>query len=47
VSGGGAALYELGASAVLRLSGDPSRAREDLIDLGEALGRLTLAFGAR
>jgi glycerate kinase len=47
VSGGGAALYELGASAVLRLSGEPSRAREDLIDLGEVLGRLTLAFGAR
>lgn len=45
VSGGAAALYELGASAVLRLSGEPSRAREDLIELGEALGRLTLALG--
>jgi glycerate kinase len=44
VSGGVAALYELGASAVLRLSGDPARAREDLIDLGEALGRLTRAL---
>jgi len=45
VAGGAAALYELGASAVLRLSGEPSRAREDLIELGEALGRLTLALG--
>lgn len=45
VSGGAAALYELGASAVFRLSGEPSRAREDLLELGEALGRLTLALG--
>ena len=33
-------LYELGASAVLRLSGDPNRSREDLTELGEAVGRL-------
>lgn len=38
-------LYDLGASAVLRLSGQARRARGDLVDLGEALGRLVLALG--
>ncbi|MBD0290248.1 MAG: glycerate kinase [Thermoleophilia bacterium] len=38
--GAPAALYELGATAVLRLSGDPAEARSDLVELGEALGRL-------
>ena len=33
-------LYDLGATAVFRLSGRPQRAREDLSELGEALGRL-------
>lgn len=44
VSDGAARLYDLGASAVLRLSGQARRAREDLVDLGEALGRLVLAL---
>ena len=35
-----AELYRLGASAVFRLSGRPERARDDLAELGEALGRL-------
>lgn len=43
-AGGAAALYGLGASAVLRLSGQARRAREDLIELGEALGRLAQVF---
>jgi glycerate kinase len=34
------ALYELGATAVLALSGDPERCRADLAAYGEALGRL-------
>ena len=34
------ALYELGAAAVFSLSGTPERARPDLEELGEALGRL-------
>ncbi|MBD0318315.1 MAG: glycerate kinase [Thermoleophilia bacterium] len=34
------ALYEVGATAVLRLSGEPRHARSDLVELGEALGRL-------
>jgi glycerate kinase len=42
--GAAAALYELGASAVLRLSGEPEQARADLTELGEALGRLTRAL---
>jgi glycerate kinase len=37
---GAALLYEQGATAVLPLSGDPARARDDLAALGEALGRL-------
>jgi glycerate kinase len=45
VASGAAALYELGASAVLRLTGQPGRARQDLLELGEALGRLARAFG--
>jgi glycerate kinase len=41
------ALYELGATAVLRLGGRPERTRDDLAACGEALGRLLtrLAFG--
>ena len=38
------ALYRLGASAVFRLSGQRERARDDLAELGEALGRLVLAL---
>jgi glycerate kinase len=38
-------LYELGASAVLRLSGNPDRTREDLAELGEAVGRLLQKIG--
>jgi glycerate kinase len=37
------ALYELGASAVLPLSGDPARASADLVELGRALSGLALA----
>jgi glycerate kinase len=33
-------LYALGASAVVPLSGDPNRARDDLVGLGETLGRM-------
>lgn len=44
VAGGAASLYSLGASAVLRLSGQARRAREDLLELGEALGRLARAL---
>jgi glycerate kinase len=33
-------LYAAGATAVLSLSGVPERARDDLAELGEALGRL-------
>jgi glycerate kinase len=43
--GAAGALYELGATAVLGLSGDPDRAREDLGELGEALGRLLQKIG--
>jgi glycerate kinase len=39
-AGAAAPLYELGASAVLRLSGNPDQSREDLAELGEAVGRL-------
>ncbi|MBA2537601.1 MAG: glycerate kinase, partial [Actinobacteria bacterium] len=40
VEGGSIAdLYELGVTAVLALSGRPERAREDLAELGESLGR--------
>ncbi len=46
VEGGVEALYELGASAVLSLSGDPARAHDDLTRLGEALGRLARALRA-
>ena len=38
-------LHEVGATAVLSLSGRPERAHGDLVDLGEALGRLAKAFG--
>jgi glycerate kinase len=44
VSGGAGELYSLGASAVLSLSGQPRRAREDLVELGEAVARLARAF---
>ncbi|MDQ3983255.1 MAG: hypothetical protein M3271_11300, partial [Actinomycetota bacterium] len=44
--GSPAALYELGATAVVSLSGRPERARDDLADLGEALGRLLVALAA-
>ena len=37
--GSAPALHELGAKAVLALSGRPERAREDLAELGESLGR--------
>ena len=33
-------LYALGASSVFRLSGDIGRTEDDLVELGEALGRL-------
>jgi glycerate kinase len=39
-SGAASPLYELGVSAVFRLSGDPDQSREDLAELGEAVGRL-------
>jgi glycerate 2-kinase len=46
--GSTAALYDLGATAVFSLSGRPERARDDLGDLGEALGRLLVTLaGAR
>ena len=38
--GAAAALYEAGATSVFRLSGRPEQARDDLTELGEALGRL-------
>ena len=38
--GAAADLYRIGATSVFRLSGHPSRARDDLDELGEALGRL-------
>ena len=41
---GRASLHELGATAVLGLSGAPERAHDDLADLGEALGRLLVAL---
>jgi glycerate kinase len=37
-------LYEQGATAVVPLAGDPERAKADLDDLGEALGRLVGAL---
>ena len=40
-------LYELGASAVLPLSGDEERASEDLTELGEAIARLAYGLAAR
>lgn len=43
---GARALYALGAAAVLPLSGRPERAHDDLVDLGEALARLTVALKA-
>jgi glycerate 2-kinase len=43
--GAAAPLYELGASAVLRLSGNPDQSREDLAELGEAVGRLLQEIG--
>jgi glycerate kinase len=42
--GAAAGLYDLGASAVLRLSGRPEQSRADLTELGEALGRLAQAL---
>ena len=42
VDGGVESLYELGATAVLALSGRPARAREDLAAAAEAVGRLVL-----
>jgi glycerate kinase len=44
---GAEALYELGATALLPLCGRPDRAGDDLRSLGEALGRLLVALGAR
>ncbi len=44
VRGGRAALYALGATAILPLSGRRERARRDLVHLGESLGRLLVAF---
>lgn len=41
---GARALYGLGAAAVLPLSGRPERAHDDLVALGEALGRLGAAL---
>ena len=41
------ALYALGATAILSLSGRREHARDDLVALGEALGRLVAAFGPR
>lgn len=46
-SGAAAALRGLGATAVLPLSGDPTRAAEDLVELGRHLARLWAAAGAR
>jgi glycerate kinase len=43
VRGGVPALYDLGATAVLSLSGDPAEAEADLTALGEALARLVVA----
>jgi glycerate kinase len=42
--GSTASLYDLGATAVFSLSGRPERARDDLAELGEALGRLLVAL---
>ena len=47
VRGGAEALYALGASAVFPLSGRRERAQRDLVDLGEALGRLVTALARR
>jgi glycerate 2-kinase len=44
-AGSTAHLYQLGATAVLALSGRPERAREDLAELGESLGRRLSACG--
>lgn len=44
VSGGAEALYALGATAVMSLSGKRERARQDLEALGEALARIAAAF---
>ncbi len=44
VEAGAAALYGLGASAIFPLSGRAERARDDLCELGEALGRLLVAL---
>jgi glycerate kinase len=38
-------LYDLGVSAVFRLSGNPDDSREDLAELGEAVGRLLQKIG--
>ena len=46
VRGGADALYRLGATAVLPLSGRREQARDDLVQLGEALGRLLVELGA-
>lgn len=42
--GSAVALYRLGAAAVFSLSGRPEQARDDLAELGEALGRLLIRF---
>jgi glycerate 2-kinase len=44
VAGGVEALYRIGVTSVVPLSGKRSNAREDLVALGEALGRLVQAF---
>jgi glycerate kinase len=42
--GAAAALRRAGATAVLPLSGEPERAHDDLVELGEGLGRLLSAL---
>ncbi len=44
VAAGAHALYELGATAIVGLSGGPGRAREDLTELAYELTRLVLAL---
>jgi glycerate kinase len=47
VRGGVDALYGLGATAVVPLSGRRERSRDDLVQLGEAAGRMLVAFRRR
>jgi glycerate kinase len=47
VEGGVQELYELGATSCFSLSGRPERTHEDLVELGESIGRLATALSLR